>query len=135
MDQCLPSSQIFPQCRMVMADALNLDRLHPTSITMYVKCFSLFLSCRWANGSTLTLLHWCQVGVDFKEFGVWLSLSDVVRLLLRLQTPIDCIPHPYHSRYEKCLCLLLCCGWAYGSTLTLLRLCRWGWILGNWGNG
>jgi len=75
-----------------------------------------------------------QVGVDFRENGVWLSLYDVVRSWLRLQTPIDCIPHP-HWMYEKCFSTLRCCGWAYGCTLTLLRQYGWGWILGKLGHG
>ena len=40
------------------------------------------------------VLH-VQVGVDFRKNGVWLSLYDVVRSWLRLQTPKDYIPHPY----------------------------------------
>ena len=36
-----------------------------------------------------------QVGVNFRKNGVYLSLYDVVRSWLRLQTPIDCISHPY----------------------------------------
>jgi len=47
------------------------------------------------------VLH-VQVGVSFRENGVWPSLYDVVVSLLRLQTPIDCIPHPYWI-YTKCL--------------------------------
>ena len=47
---------------------------------------------------------------------------------LRLQTPIDCIPHPYWM-YKKYLSTLRCCGWAYGCTFALLRPYRLGWIL------
>jgi hypothetical protein len=36
-----------------------------------------------------------QVGVSFRKNGVLPSLYDVVVSWLRLQTPIDCIPHPY----------------------------------------
>jgi hypothetical protein len=54
-----------------------------------------------------------QVGVSFWENGVWPSLYDVVVSWLRLQTPIDCIPHPYWM-YTKCFSTLRCCGWAYG---------------------
>ena len=57
-----------------------------------------------------------QVGVSFRKNGVWPSLYDVVVSLLRLQTPIDCIPHPYWM-YKKCFSSTLrCCGWAYGCT-------------------
>ena len=40
------------------------------------------------------VLH-VQGGVSFRGKGVWPSLHDVVVSWLRLQTPIDCIPHPY----------------------------------------
>ena len=55
---------------------------------------------------------------------VWLSLYDVAVSWLRLQTPIDCIPHPYWV-YSKCLGTLSCCGWAYGCILMLLYVWRW----------
>jgi hypothetical protein len=32
--------------------------------------------------------------VNFRKNGVWPSLYDVAVSWLRLQTPIDCIPHP-----------------------------------------
>ncbi len=43
---------------------------------------------------TYAVLH-VLVGVNFRENGVWPSLYDVAVSWLRLQTPIDCIPHPY----------------------------------------
>ena len=61
------------------------------------------------------VLH-VQVGVSFRENGVWLSLYDVVVSLLRLKTPIDCIPHPYWM-YTKSFSTLRCCGWAYGCII------------------
>ena len=57
-----------------------------------------------------------QVGVNFRENRVCPSLYDVVVSWLRLQTPIDCIPHSYWM-YTKCYSTLWCCGWAYGYTL------------------
>ena len=36
-----------------------------------------------------------QVGVNLRDNGEWSSLYDVVVSWLRLQTPIDCFPHPY----------------------------------------
>ena len=53
------------------------------------------------------------------------SLSNVVMSWLRLQTRTDCFPHPCHM-YTQYFSTLICCGWAYGCTLTLLRLCRAG---------
>jgi len=61
-------------------------------------------------------------GGGFWKIGVWLSPCDVVMSWLRLQTPVDCIPHP-NPMYTKCFSTLICCEWAYGSTLTLLPLC------------
>jgi hypothetical protein len=66
-----------------------------------------------------------QVGVNFRENRVWLSLYDVVVSWLRLPTPIDCIPHPYWM-YTKWFSTLRCCGWAYGCILMLKYMCRWG---------
>ena len=59
-----------------------------------------------------------QVVGDFGEKGVWPSVYDVAVSWLRLQTPDDCIPHPYWM-YLMCFSILLrCCGWLYhGYTL------------------
>jgi len=95
----------------------------PHPYHMYTKCFSTLICCGWAYECTLTLLSLCRSGVGFRKIGVGLSPSDVVMSWLRLQTPVDCIPHPYHM-YIKCFSTLICCEWAYGSTLTLLRLCN-----------
>jgi hypothetical protein len=57
-----------------------------------------------------------QVGVSFRKNEVWPSLYDVVVIWLRLQTPIDCIPHPYWM-YSQCLSTLRCSGWAYGCII------------------
>jgi hypothetical protein len=77
------------------------------------------------------VLH-VQVGVNLRGNGVWPSLYDVAVSWLRLQTPIDCIPHPYWM-FEKCFSTLRCCGWAYGYALMPYYMCRWGWILGKMG--
>ncbi len=37
--------------------------------------------------------------------------------------------------YKKCFNTFICCGWAYGCTLTLLYLCRWGPNFENLGSG
>ncbi len=45
-----------------------------------------------------------------------------------LQTPLDYISQSLHM-YAKCFSTLKCCGWAYGSTLTVLHQCRSGvWV-------
>jgi hypothetical protein len=97
----------------------------PHPCHMYTKCFSTLICCGWAYGSALTLLCLCRLGVDFRKIYVGPSPSDVVMSWLRLQTHMDCIPHPCHM-YTKCFSTLICCGWAYGSALTLLHLCRSG---------
>ncbi len=77
-----------------------------------------------------SIYFWCQI---FDKLGTWLSPSDVVRSWLRLQSPVDCISHPYHIHKKKCFSTLIYCGWAHECTLTLLHLCRWGWIFGKLG--
>ncbi len=116
------------RCCKVMVKAPNPCRLHPTYISYVYKVFEhldeLWMGV-WVHPYTVTLV---QVGVDFWKIYVGPGPSDVVRSWLRLQTCVDCIPHTFHM-YTKCLSTLVSCGWAYGCTLTLLRLCRWGWIL------
>jgi hypothetical protein len=70
----------------------------------------------------------------FGKFGVRQSWNHIVVSWLRLQTTTDCIPHPYWM-YKKCFSTFICCGWAYGCTLTLLYLCRWGPNFENLGSG
>ncbi len=72
--------------------------------------------------------------MNYWKVGVWVRPNDVVVSWLRLQTASDCIPHPYHM-YTKCISTLICCGWTYGYTLTLLYRCRWGWMFGILGCG
>jgi hypothetical protein len=65
------------------------------------------------------------------DIGVDLSLSDVVMSWLRLNPPMECIPHLYWM-YKKCFSTLICFEWAYGYILTLC-LCRMGvdfWDIG-----
>jgi hypothetical protein len=66
-----------------------------------------------------------QVGMNFRKIGAWLSPSDFVVSWLSLQTPIDCIPHPYWM-YTKCFSTLRCCGWAYGYTFMPLNIVQVG---------
>jgi len=93
-----------------------------TASYIYVGCIQSVLA-PWDAvdghmGTPLCRYYIVQVGVNFRENGVWPSHYDVVRSWLRLQTPIDCIPHPYWM-YKKCYSTLLrCCGWAdHGYTL------------------
>jgi hypothetical protein len=48
----------------------------------------------WHIGTHLSRIT-CAGGVNFRENEVWPSLYDVAVSWLRLQAPIDCIPHPY----------------------------------------
>ena len=67
-----------------------------------------------------------QVGGGFWGFGGrpepmwWCNVK-----LFRLQQASDLIPHPYWM-YTKCFSTLICSVWAYGATLTVMRLCRSG---------
>ena len=79
----------------------------PHPCHMYTKCVSTLI-----HESTPTLLGLCnRWGVNFSKIGVWACWSDVVTSWLMLQTPIECIPHPYQM-YAECYCTLLICGWA-----------------------
>ena len=104
----------------------------PHSYHIYTMCFSTLICCGWTCGCTLTLIRLWRWGWIFGKLGVLLSVSHVVKLWLRLQTPVGCIPHPYHI-YTKCFSTLICYGWTCGCTLTLICLWRWGWIFAKLG--
>ncbi len=89
---------------------------------MYTKCFRTLTCCGWAYWYTFTLLCLWRSGMDFWKTGVGLRPSDIALWMLRLQEASDCIPHPFHM-YTSVFSTLICYGWAYGSTLTLLCLC------------
>ncbi len=90
----------------------------PHPYWMYPKCFSTLRCCGWAYGCILIAVLHVQVGGDFRGNGVWPSLYDVAVSWWRLQTPIDCIPHP-NWLYAKRFSTLRCCGWTYGCILML----------------
>ena len=113
----------------------------PHPYWMYTKWFrfSTLRCCGWAYGCIIIAVLRVQVGVNFRGNVVWsnpLSLYDVAVSWLRLQTLIDCIPHPYWM-YTKCFITLRCCGWTYGYGYTLMPyyMCRWDWVLGKIGYG
>jgi hypothetical protein len=119
---------------MVMGEAANPQRLHPTSILDVYKVFE-HLEMLWMGiwVRTYAVLH-VQVGVNFRKIGEWPRLYDVAVSCLRLLTPIDCIPHPYWM-YTKCFSSLRCCGWAYGCTLMpLTHSAGRGGLFGKMGN-
>jgi hypothetical protein len=65
-----------------------------------------------------------QVGGGFCGFGGRpVSPNDVAMSWLRLQQASDWITDPYWM-YIKCFGTLICCLWAYGTTLRVIRLCR-----------
>ena len=101
--------------------AVNPHELHPTSILDVYKVFQ-HLEMLWMGiwVHPYAVIH-AQVGVNFRKTGVWPSLYDVVVSWLMLQTPIECIPHPYWM-YTKCFSTLRCCGWAYGYTLIAIAV-------------
>ena len=123
----------FEWCCKVMVEASKPRRLHSTIILcIYIKCFSTLIYCGWTCGWTLILIHQWRWWWIFGKLGAWLSPSDVVKSWLRLQSPIDCIPHPSYV-YAKCFSTLICCGWTCGCTPTLICLWRWWWIFGKLG--
>jgi len=108
----------------------------PHPYWMYTKYFSTLRCCGWAYECIIIAVLHMQVGGGFRGNAVLPSLYDVAVSWLRLQTPIDCIPHPY-KLYTKCFSTLRCCRWPCGCTLMQFHyMCRWGGgILGEMGYG
>ena len=68
----------------------------------------------WVHPYTVTPV---RVRVDFRKNGAWLSPSDVVVSWLRLQTPKDCTPQPWHI-YAKCYLEMLWMGtWVHPTSI------------------
>ncbi len=98
----------------------------PHPFYMYTQCFSTLICCGWAYVCALTLLCLRRLGEDFRKIWAGRSLSDIVMSWLRLQTCLQCIPHPFYM-YTKCFSTLICCcGWSYVCALSLFCLCRSG---------
>ena len=116
-----------------MVEATTGFRLDPTSILdVYKVLWYLGMLCMgiWDHPYSDTPL---QVAGGFWDYGGRPeSPCDVVMSLLRLHQASDWIPHPYWM-YTKCCGTLICCVWAYGATLTVIRLCRLGMDFGFWG--
>ena len=102
----------------------NPRRMHPTSISYVCKCFSTLICCGWAYGSTLRLIYLWRWAF-YQLISVFGGYSCCFVCWSALQTPLDCISQSLHM-YAKCFSTLECCGWAYGSTLNVLRQCRSG---------
>ena len=97
------------------------------SYWMCIKCFSTLRCYGWAYGCILMQYYMCRLGWILGTMGLWPSLFDVVVSMLRLQTPIDCIPYPYWI-YTKSFSTLGCCGWAYGCIIMGPRGASLCWI-------
>ena len=100
---------------------------HPYDNDTYTKCFSFFICWGFTCGSTLT--QWyisAGLGWVFEITGVDPTPCNV------LQQASDWITNLYWM-YTKCFGTLICWVWAYGTTLTLFRICRSGVDLGFWG--
>ncbi len=109
----------------VIVEAVNYHWLHPISILNNVYKVIEHLHMLWVGiwMHPYTVIP-VQVGAKIWEIRIRLSRNDVVVSWLRMWATTDCISHPYWM-YIKCLSNFICCGWAYGCTITLLYLCRW----------
>ncbi len=86
----------------MMVEAVNPSWLLPTSILDMYEVFE-HLNMLWMGiWVHLYIVIPVEVGAKFWTIGVRRSPNDVVVSWLRLQTPADCIPHPYWI-YIKCL--------------------------------
>ncbi len=86
-------------------------------------CHILLLShskCSYEQSVTfkIIILLNTHTGAKFWKIGVWANPNDDVVSWLMLQEASDCKPRPYRM-HTMCFSTLICCGWAYGFTLTL----------------
>jgi hypothetical protein len=114
-------------CCGVMVDAVTPGWLNPTSVFEVNNVFWHLDMLRmgiWVHSFTVTIV--VHVGAKFWKIHARLSPNDVVVSRLMLQTPILVHPTSLYWMYTKCFSILMYWGWAYGCTLSLLHLYRWG---------
>ena len=87
------------------------------------KCLSTSICCLQAYSITLTQLYPSYFPQIWALGHLW-SQNDVIMSWLRLTANSNCLPHPYQT-YAKCLSTLICCPYAYGSSLTQLYTPTW----------
>ena len=116
-------------CCNVMVEAPNLLTVHPTSIS-YVYTVFQHLDMLWMGICVrpYTAMLPVQVGCGFYENWAEPRPECLLMSWLRLQTHLECIPHPYNM-YKKSFITFICCGWAYECTFTLVCLWRLGVFL------
>ncbi len=104
-------------CHYVMVEAASHLKLLCTSILDIKKVFEnidmLSMGIQEQPKKQLYLHYLGQIldSGSLVESKWWRVMS-----LLRLNANSNCYLHPYYT-YTKCLSLLICCSWAYGSSL------------------
>ena len=72
--------------------------------------------------------------MDFRKVELSPSPSDVGQVIVKAPNPLGMHPTSMSYVYRVFFITLICHGWAYGCTLTLLGLCnRWAGVKENWG--
>ena len=98
----------------VMAEADSQLKLLLASILNIKKCLSTLIYCFQAYSSSLKQLYPPYLG------HIWVchlcSQNDVITSWLRLTVTSNCCLRPHHT-YTQYLSTLICCPWAYGSSL------------------
>ncbi len=106
-------------CHYVMVKAHSHLKLLPASILDICKVFEHIDIQFWGVWlQPQTVLPTLLVS-DFGVLGHLWSQNDIITPWFRLTANSNCFLHPHHT-YTKCLITLICCPWAYGSSLKQL---------------
>ncbi len=119
-------------CPYVMVEAHIHLKLLPASILDICKVFEhidiLFRGIQQQPWTVIPTI----LGSDFVVPGSLVKPIDVITSWFRLTANSNCFLHPHHT-YKKFLSTLICCPWAYGSSLKelyppYLALTLWLWV-------
>ncbi len=118
-----------------MVKAHSHLKLLPASILDIYKVFEHIDILVWGIRQQPQTVIPTLLGSDVKVLGHLWSQNDVITSWFRLTANSNCFLHPHHT-YTRCLSTLICCPWAYGSSLKhlyppYLAHTLWFWV--TWG--
>ncbi len=106
-------------CHYIMVNVHSILKLLPASILDICKVFEHIDILFWGKGKQPQTLIPTLLLSDFGVLNHMWSQNYVITSWFRLTANSNCFLHPHHT-YTKCLSILICCPWAYGSSLKQL---------------
>ncbi len=106
-------------CHYIIVEADSHLKLLPASTVDMYKLFEHINMLFWGIQQQPQIVIHNLLGSYFGVLGHLLSQHDVIMSWLRLTATSNCLLPPHH-KYTQCMSTLICCPWAYDSSLNSL---------------